>query len=159
MTTADDPGPSAVPASHEQQVLARLFGAVQNADIDAYLQETYHAEVTIHESPALPYGGDYHGLAGVLRHAVCFTATWGPYRSATEQDLSADISAVPGHGYVRWALALSGRRFAFISHYRFAEGLIVESTMYPFDPTALILWWQQLRSKARSAPTTVKSDD
>lgn len=148
MTTTDDPGPPKTAASPERQLLARLFAAVENGDVDAYLQETYHPEVTIHESPVLPYGGDYHGLAGVLRHAVCFTATWGPYRSATEQDLGADICAVPGHGYVRWVLTLSGRRFPFISHYRFNEGLIVESTMYPFDPTALLLWWQELRSKA-----------
>jgi ketosteroid isomerase-like protein len=51
------------------EAVKRLFAAVRQGD-QAGVLEAYHPEVVIHESPSLPYGGDYHGHAEALRHLI-----------------------------------------------------------------------------------------
>jgi hypothetical protein len=56
---------------HVERTLHRLFVAgVTARDPEAYFDRTYHPDVTIHEAPTLPYGGDYHALEGRLRPGV-----------------------------------------------------------------------------------------
>ena len=82
MPAIAEPPPESTSTSPEQvrHVIDRLFRAVEEVDPVAYLDATYHPQITIHESPSLPYGGDYHGPDGVLAHAEAFLATWAPYR-------------------------------------------------------------------------------
>lgn len=124
-----------------------MFRAVENVDAAAYLNGTYHPDVVIHEAASLPYGGDYHGLEGAIDHAGAFLAAWGPYRGPKEQAMDAVIDAVTDNAYVRWRLRAAGREFLFISHYRFRDGLIAESRMYPADAAEVVGWWNQLNAE------------
>lgn len=130
-------------------VVARLFRAVEQLDAEAYLDRTYHPDVTIHEAASLPYGGDHHGHEGVVAHAEAFLRTWGAHRSPGEQSLDPTIDAVHDHAFVRWTLKVGGRSFPAMSHYRFRAGLIVESRMYHVDTSALVAWWRELEGSVR----------
>ncbi len=151
MNSSTNP-PSPSDAEHVREVVDRLFRAVEDVDAAAYLNGTYHRDVVIHEAPSLPYGGDYHGLEGVLDHAEAFLAAWRPYRSPEEQAMDAVIDAVTDNAYVRWRLCVSGREFLFISHYRFEDGLIIESRMYSADAAGVLAWWTQLDAETPMPP-------
>lgn len=131
-------------------VVVRLFRAVEESDAAGYFDRTYHRDIVIHEAPSLPYGGVYQGLDGAAEHALAFMGTWAPHRGPGEESMDAVIDAVPEHAYVRWTLRVAGRGFPFLSHYRFRDGLIVESRMYPFDVSDLVGWWVQLDAAADS---------
>ena len=45
----------------------RLFEAVENRNSQA-VAAIYHRDIVIHEAPGLPYGGEYQGHEGALRH-------------------------------------------------------------------------------------------
>ena len=151
--------PSPTPADHVRDAVVRLFCAVEERDATTYLESIYHAEVIIHESPALPYGGCYRGLVGVAQHAHAFLATWAPHQSAADRAMHAHIDAVADHAYVRWTLGASGRRFPMISHYRFRAGRIVESRMYPFDLVGLVTWWRRLRNDTTPGICAIEGKD
>lgn len=125
-------------------MVGRIFRAVEEVDASNYLDRTYHPEILIRECPTLPYGGDYEGPEGVLRHARAFLETWGPHQGPGDRAMHPKIDAVPDHAYVRWSLGVAQRRFDFISHYGFRDGLIVESRMFPFDGAGLVAWWRAL---------------
>lgn len=133
-------------ATQVRQLTERLFRAVEDQDAIEYLDATYDPNVTIHESPSLPYGGDYRGLEGVLAHAEGYLSTWGPHQDHDDRAMNAQIYAAPDHAFVHWTLRLGGRDFPFISHYRFQRRRIIESWMFPFDAPALLDWWQHLRT-------------
>lgn len=125
------------------QVLRRLLvDGVGGRDAAAYFDRTYHPAVVIHEAPSLPYGGDHVGLEGAVEHARAFLATWGDRQRPEHHDVHAHW--VVGHEEVacRWELrAAEGRqtrRFLAMSHYRFRDGLIVESRMFHFDLPAVL---------------------
>jgi uncharacterized protein len=136
-----------LPTSADQvrSTVARLLRAVEEHDADGYLDATYHPDVAIHEAPALPYGGIYRGHDGVARHAAAFLETWSPHQMRADRSLQAQIDAATDYAYVRWSLGLAGRRFDVVSHYRFRDGLICESRMFPFDVVGLLGWWMTLR--------------
>ena len=131
---------------HVREVVARIFRAVEQNDAEAYFDRTYHRDVVIHEAPSLPYGGDYRGLDGAAQHAEAFTTAWGPHRRPSDQAMDYVIDAVPDNAFVRWTLRIAGRSFPFVSHYRFADGLVVESRMFPFDAAAVAAWWNELET-------------
>src|SRR5260221_2888221 len=66
------------------EAVKRLFAAVRQGD-QAGVLEAYHPEVVIHESPSLPYGGDYHGHAEALRHLNGYYRLCGPLQSRAAQ--------------------------------------------------------------------------
>jgi hypothetical protein len=124
-------------------VLQRLLvHGVGGRDAAAYFDRTYHPAVVIHEAPSLPYGGDYVGLDGAVEHARAFLATWGDRQRPEHHGLAARWWAGPTEAACRWELrAAEGRathRFLAMSHYRFRDGLIVESRMFHFDLPALL---------------------
>ena len=129
---------------HVEQTIYRLFVAgVTARDPEAYFDRTYHPDVTIHEAPALPYGGDYHGLEGAAAHALAFTRTWDGLQSAEQRDMTPRIVATDSEAFVIWTLR--GQRpddalateFPALSHYQFHEGRVIESRMYLFDSAAV----------------------
>jgi uncharacterized protein YciI len=68
------PRPGEPGRAHVEHTIHRLFvEGVTARDPEAYFDRTYHAGVTIHEAPSLPYGGDYRGLEGAAEHAHAFT--------------------------------------------------------------------------------------
>lgn len=126
---------------HVEKVLYRLLvRGVSQRDAAAYFDRTYHPDVTIHEPPALPYGGRYEGHDGVLRHAEAFMRTLAPLQDEVDQQIHPRYVIDGENAVVNWQLSftIDGFRHVFpaMSHYRFFEGLIVESRMYVFDLTA-----------------------
>jgi uncharacterized protein len=138
------PRPGEPGRAHVQQTIHRLFvEGVTAPDPEAYFDRTYHPGVTIHEAPSLPYGGNYHGLEGAVKHALAFTRTWDGQQSAEQRDMTPRIVATDSEAFVIWTLrgqqpddALV-RAFPALSHYRFHEGRVIESRMYLFDSAAV----------------------
>lgn len=87
-------------------------------------------------------------MTGAAEHAHAFLETWAPHQAADERELRATIDTVPDHAYVRWTLRVSGRAFAFVSHYAFRDGLIVDAQMFPFDAAGLAHWHAALEEAA-----------
>lgn len=120
----------------------KLFEAVARRDAGAYFA-AYHPDILIREPPSLPYGGDYRGLEGVLRHAERFRATWDRYQSEDSRELEPEFLAVGDRVVVLWrfrARGLNGESIDLpaVSIYRLQDGKIIESRMYHFDTAALV---------------------
>ena len=143
--------PAPAERRHLLDVLDRLLArGVSQRDAAAYFDRTYHPDVINHEPPALPYGGDYHGPAGVQEHAEAFLRTLAPLQDDQDQQIHARYLVDGDEAVASWTLAftLEGSKHAFpaMSHYRFRDGLIVESRMFVFDLTRVS---ELLSSRAR----------
>jgi uncharacterized protein len=130
--------------AHVEHTIHRLFvEGVTARDPEAYFDRTYHPDVTIHEAPSLPYGGDYRGLEGAAEHALAFTHTWDRLQSTEQRDLTPRIVATDSEAFVIWTLRGQQskdtliRDFPALSHYQFHEGRVIESRMYLFDSAAV----------------------
>lgn len=127
-----------------QTIHRLLVEGVTARDPEAYFDHTYHPEVTIHEAPSLPYGGEYHGMDGAAKHALAFTRAWDGLQSIEQRDMSPHIVATDDEAFVVWTLR--GQRpgdpdvteFPAISHYRFHEGRVIASRMCLFDTEAVV---------------------
>src|SRR5215470_15852933 len=128
----------------QQQVetVKRLFAAVRRRD-PAGAREAYHPEVVIHESPALPYGGDYHGQEEALEHLDGYYRTWDPLRPGVGQPSTPIfLETTEDAVVVLWqeeAVAPgSGSRIVLpaLGVYRVRDGKVIESRM--FQDTAVI---------------------
>jgi len=120
----------------------KLFEAVARRDAGAYFG-AFHPDILINEAPSLPYGGEYRGLEGVLRHAERFRATWDRYQSEGSRELEPEFLAIGNRVIVLWRLrarAANGGSIdvPVVSIYRLNDGKIIESRMYPFDTVALV---------------------
>lgn len=121
----------------------RLFRAVEAQNL-AGLLDCYAEDVEIHEASGLPYGGTYRGLAGAREHALAFGQVWGPYQSASGQGGEPQFVYAGGGTVVvlfrhrardlRTGLTLDHPE---VGVYDVAEGRIVRSRMFHFDPSAL----------------------
>ena len=127
-----------------EDTIHRLFvDGVSARDAEAYFDRTYHDDICIHEAPSLPYGGDYHGLEGVARHAIGFTRTWDRWQTGEQRQLGPRIIATDTEAIVLWTLRAqqpgdpAESTFPAISHYRFHDGRVVESRMFLYDTTAV----------------------
>jgi uncharacterized protein len=81
----------------------KLFEAVARRDAGAYFG-AFHPDILISEAPSLPYGGEYSGLEGVLRHAERFRATWDRYQSEDSRELEPEFLAIANRVIVLWRL-------------------------------------------------------
>lgn len=117
-----------------------LIQGVSQRDASAYFDRTYHPGVTIHEPPALPYGGRYDGHDGARRHAEAFLRTLDPLQDEVDRQMHPRYLIDGQHVVVDWQLSFTveGDRHVFpaMGHYRLCEGLIIESRMFVFDLTA-----------------------
>jgi ketosteroid isomerase-like protein len=134
----------------------KLFEAVAHRDAGAYFA-AYHPDILISEAPSLPYGGDYRGLEGVLRHAERFRATWDRYQSEDRRELEPEFLAVGNRVIVLWRLRAraangEGIDLPVVSTYRLQDGKIIESRMYHFDTVALV----RFLGKAGTEPTDAR---
>src|SRR5262249_28660515 len=62
-----------------KRAVRALFEAVDHRDGEG-VRAGYDENITIHEAASLPYGGDYRGLEGALRHGQGFRATWDRFQ-------------------------------------------------------------------------------
>lgn len=129
--------------SHQHvETVKRLFAAVRRRDL-AGVREAYSPEVVIHESPSLPYGGDYHGQEEAVEHLDGYYRTWEPVRPAVWQPSTPIfLETAADSVVVLWqeeAVApSSGRRIVLpaLGVYQVQDGKVVESRM--FQDTAAI---------------------
>jgi ketosteroid isomerase-like protein len=120
----------------------KLFEAVSRRDPGEYFG-AYHPDILISEAPSLPYGGDYKGLEGVLRHAERFRATWDRYQPEGRRQLEPEFLAAGDRVIVLWRLRALGAdgdsvNLPAVSIYRLQDGKIIESRMFHFDTVALV---------------------
>ena len=124
------------------ETVKRLFAAVRQRD-QAGVLEAYHPEVVIHESPSLPYGGDFHGHEEALRHITGYYRTWDPLRPGVRQPqtpsfLETTLDSVVVLWQEEAITAGSGRRIVLpaLGVYQVRDGKVIESRM--FQDTAAI---------------------
>ena len=120
----------------------KLFEAVARRDPQEYFA-AYHPDILINEAPSLPYGGNYKGLEGVLRHAERFRATWDHYQPEGRRELEPEFLAAGDRVIVLWRLRAQGANgdsvdLPAVSIYRLQDDKIIESRMYHFDTAALV---------------------
>ena len=121
----------------------RMFEAVRNRDPQRLLA-IYHRRIVIHEAPSLPYGGEYHGHEGAIRHAQGFLATWDRFQPPDARDLEPSFVAQGDHVTVQWRHRAENREtgeridLPAVSVYRFVDGMVVDSRMFHFDIAALL---------------------
>lgn len=130
-----------MPAPNSEIVRA-LFDAVAARDLDP-MYEIYDAAVVIREASSLPYGGEYRGHDGIVRHGTAFLRTWEPFQGESERALDPEFFDAGEHVFVLWhhrARSPTGARLDLpaTSVYRLRQGRIVTSTMHHLDTAALL---------------------
>jgi uncharacterized protein YciI/ketosteroid isomerase-like protein len=124
-------------------VVEALFEAVDRRDGDA-VRAAYSENITIHEAASLPYGGDYRGPEGALRHGLGFRATWDRFQPHGARGLDPRILADGDHVIVLWHHNIenpeTGDRLDLpaVSVYRMETTKIIDSRMFHFDTAALL---------------------
>lgn len=122
------------------EIVRRLFEAVERRDAAGVLG-AYDENIVIREAESLPYGGEYQGLEGALKHARGYTGIWNELQTSDERKMDAEFFDAGGTVIVRWRQkAVKGDKkldLQAISIYRLRDRKIVESEM--FQDTAAIL--------------------
>jgi len=143
---------SSIPRGNTEQARL-LFQAVEHRNREQVMA-IYAENIVINEAPSLPYGGEYRGLEGGLRHGMGFRAAWDAFQGGKMRGLEPRFIAQDDHVVVVWhhkaENSQTGQRINLpaVSVYRFVDGKIVESRMFHFDTAALLRF---LGSPAASA--------
>ena len=120
-----------------------LFEAVDRRDGEG-VRAAYAENITIHEAESLPYGGDYNGSEGALRHGQGFLATWNRFQERAARGLDPKIIADGDHVIVLWRHRLENARtgdkldLPAVSDYRMENARVADSRMFHFDTAALL---------------------
>ncbi len=128
-------------AERNAQVVLRLFEAVERRDREALLR-AYDEAIAIHEAPSLPYGGDYVGVDGALRHASGYRSVWDRLQGANDRPLDPEVIAQGERVAVVWHQRARDRAsnalldMPVVSVYRMKDGRIVDARMFHFDAAA-----------------------
>jgi uncharacterized protein len=121
----------------------RLFDAVENRNPQG-VAAIYHERIVINEAPGLPYGGEYHGHEGALRHALGFRASWDRFQPSNARGLEPRFVAQDDYVAVQWRHRAENREtgeridLPAAGIYRFVDGMVVDSRMFHFDIAALL---------------------
>jgi uncharacterized protein len=122
------------------ETVRRLFEAVEQRDLAGVLA-AYDPEITIREAKSLPYGGEYQGHEGAIKHGESYVRTWGGLQTSAEQQLSPEFLDAGDTVVVLWRQRAANRErkldLSAASVYRLRDGKIVESEM--FQDTAAVL--------------------
>jgi len=130
-------------ASANKGAVKALFEAVDRRDGEG-VRAAYAENIAIHEAASLPYGGDYHGLDGALRHGQRFRAAWDRFQPDEARGLDPQIVADADHVVVLWRHqvenAETGDRLDLpaVSVYRMENAKIANSRMFHFDTAVLL---------------------
>lgn len=129
------------------EVVRRLFEAVERRDA-AGVFGSYDENIVIREAESLPYGGEYHGLEGALKHAQGYRKVWDNRQTAAEQKLSPTFLDAGDYVVVLWRQrATNGKRkfdSSAASVYKLRSGKIVESEMFQ-DSAAVLNFLQNVK--------------
>jgi ketosteroid isomerase-like protein/uncharacterized protein YciI len=149
-------------ASANKRAVKALFEAVDRRDREG-VRAVYDENITIHEAASLPYGGDYHGLEGALRHGQGFRAAWDRFQPQEARGLDPQIVADGDHVVVLWRHrvenAETGDRLELpvVSVYRMENARIADSRMFHFDTAALLRFLERnVASPASHVPEDVR---
>jgi hypothetical protein len=121
----------------------RLFEAVENRNPQGVVA-IYHERIVINEAPSLPYGGEYHGHEGALRHAQGYRAAWDRFQPSNARGLEPHFVAQDNYVAVQWRHKAenheTGERIDLpaAGFYRFVDRRVVDSRMFHFDIAALL---------------------
>ena len=123
-------------------VVRKLFEAVAQRN-PAGVFGAYHPDIVISEAPSLPYGGEYRGQEGAIRHAEGFRSTWDRYQPEASRNLEPEFFALGDRVTVLWrfrAQRPTGESIDLpvVSIYRLRDSRIIESRMFHFDTAALL---------------------
>jgi len=126
----------------EAEVVRRLFAAVEERDGQAVL-DAYATDIVIREAPSLPYGGEYHGHDGALRHALAYTATWDHLQPAGDRKLQPQIRGCDDQVLVTWrqkATAGDGRHLdvPVVDLIGLRDGKVASLEMFQQDTAAVL---------------------
>ncbi|HEY1968988.1 MAG TPA: nuclear transport factor 2 family protein [Pseudonocardia sp.] len=117
-------------------IASKLLDSFIAGDLAAALS-TIHPDCVVHESPALPYPGDWHGPDGfnqlVSTMVSLFELTFDRYEVIDNGD------TVSMRAYATFTSRTSGRSVdtSIVEIYRFQDGQIVDADIYYKDPTAI----------------------
>jgi len=114
-----------------KQVVERFYASL--ADIEA-LKRLLHPQIRLIEAPSLPYGGDFHGIEGLLQVLNSLFASWKDCAVEMKQ-VVADGDTAVGLIEIRGVGAKSGIPFemSVAEVFRVRDGLIVEIKPFYFD--------------------------
>ena len=144
-----------------KRAVEALFEAVDRRDSEG-VRASYDENITIHEAASLPYGGDYRGLDGILRHGQGFRAAWDRFQPCEARGLDPRIIADGDHVVVLWRHKVenpdSGDRLDLpaVSIYRMENEKVADSRMFHLDTAALLRFLERNAERpASQAPRGV----
>jgi ketosteroid isomerase-like protein len=126
-----------------EEAARRLFEAVEHRDPQG-VAAIYHEHIVINEAPSLPYGGEYHGREGALRHGQGFRASWDRFQPSDLRGLEPRFVAQGDQVAVQWHHKAENREtgaridLPAAGIYRFVDGKVADSRMFHFDIAALL---------------------
>lgn len=122
------------------EIVRQLFEAVEKREAAGVLG-AYDENIIIREAESLPYGGEYHGIEGAMKHAEGYTKVWDDLQTSVERKMDAEFFDAGDSVIVRWRQRAGKDKREFdstaVSIYRLRDGKIVESEM--FQDTAAVL--------------------
>ena len=134
---ADDLRAALARAHVNKRAVEALFAAVDRRDREG-IRAAYDENITIHEAASLPYGGDYRGHEGALRHGQGFRVAWEPFQPHQTRGLDPLIIADCDYVVVLWRHKLenseTGERLDLpaVSVYRMENAKVADSRMFHF---------------------------
>jgi ketosteroid isomerase-like protein/uncharacterized protein YciI len=142
-----------------KRAVKALFEAVDRRDHEG-VRAGYNENITIQEAASLPYGGNYRGLEGALRHGRGFRAAWDRFQPHEARGLDPRIIADGDHVVVLWRHKVENAEtgdsleLPAVSVYRMENAKIADSRMFHFDTAALLRFLE--RNAERPAPQGVR---
>jgi ketosteroid isomerase-like protein len=132
------------------EVVQSLFQGVEERDLEAYFA-SWNREIVVLEPGSLPYGGEFHGLEGVRRHAAAWLRTWSPLQHGDERKLGPAFVDAGDDVVVRWRLrarAPDGDRtlnMPMVSLYKLCDGKVVLVQMFYTDTVEVLRFLEGAR--------------
>ncbi len=124
------------------EVVRALYAAVEARDPGG-VWRAHADDVVVHETPSLPYGGEYRGAEGVQRHARGYVAAWGALQRGEDRRMDPELVADGDRVAVLWhqraydAATGEALHVPVVTVHRLAGGRVVESRMFHFDTVAM----------------------
>jgi uncharacterized protein YciI/ketosteroid isomerase-like protein len=157
---AEDSRAAQAQTQANKRAVEALFAAVDRSDGEG-VRAAYDDNVAIHEAASLPYGGDYRGREGALRHGHGFRAAWKRFQPHDTRGLDPLIIADCDYAAVLWRHRLenaeTGERLDLpaVSVYRMENAKVADSRMFHFDTAALLRFLE--RNAERSGAQVPRS--